>query len=705
MEIFIGNFDEWQEVLDVLDQGGMTDPKRYPTVYFAHQMAKKTNNFNMLENILTKFPWILTQAKNNARSCPFMPFPTSEEVKEIQGTLNLGIVNDNGNNAGMYPLDSTRGIFICGEPGSGKTYEFLRLFDQILSIPKDERGFNIIVIQVLKRDVDFLIKRHPGLRIIEWQNLRWNMFEAEPWEIVDKSIDLACSVFSSTNYLMSMTQPILRLAVKICVEKNKVREGSGNYPTFSQIVSEIDNAATQMNLTGYEKKNTCDRLKIRLLEFKETGETLNSRCGYKIDDFWSKEDICLNVMDISNDYIYSTMITDLLIKLQNYYESDVQNSGRLRTLVCIDECRSVFPVKSDQYDYSADRFLERWVTTSRACGIGRITITQEPKSVATWLSNNCAYFMTFPISGEGVDHLKKLQNLSDEQSAYIDKLPKYGTCIFRDRRFDRCYLVKVPGDLNVETISRLEVENIMKPYIERLQDQLPKPEQKEDAAGEKTGNRDIGDYLALKREAGAKYNAIKMLEILRSDPFIHYTAMRNERLKLSDSDIKLAIGWLNSNGLITRIKCVGPRGKEANYMVMTDAAYDFLGVSAVKRISPSHFKHTLYCERVKSWLESKGHTAMREYGTLSGGRVANESGRIDVYASDTNIAYEITLTHNRRDIMSNVNKCLYLFRVDKLVIVCEWEKNIHENVKPIILADVPENHLKMIEYASIQKFL
>jgi len=43
--------------------------------------------------------------------------------------------------------------------------------------------------------------------------------------------------------------------------------------------------------------------------------------------------------------------------------------------------------------------------------------------------------------------------------------------------------------------------------------------------------------------------------------------------------------------------------------------------------------------------------------------------------------------------------------VDKLVIVCEWEKNIHENVKPIILADVPENHLKMIEYASIQKFL
>ncbi len=127
MEKIIGNFDEWQEVLDVLDQGGMTDPKGYPTVYFACQMAKKTNNFNMLENILTKFPWILTQAKNNAKSCPFRPFPTSEEVKKILGTLSLGIVNDHGNVAGMYPLDFTRGIFICGEPGSGKTYQFLKL--------------------------------------------------------------------------------------------------------------------------------------------------------------------------------------------------------------------------------------------------------------------------------------------------------------------------------------------------------------------------------------------------------------------------------------------------------------------------------------------------------------------------------------------------------------------------------------------------
>lgn len=705
MKNYIGDFDDWQEALDTIHQAGMTDYNKFPEVYFAWNVAKKTNNYDLIDKLLTRNSWIYTMAKNKIKDCPFLPFPMGEEVQKIAGKFNLGYVNYHADWAGFEPLDLTRGLFICGEIGSGKTYPVLRLYDYILSIPFEQRGFNIIIIQVVKRDADFLINRHPDLRVIEWNNLRRNIFEIEPWDKIDTAIETVCSVFASTNYLMSMTQPILKIAVKRCFMKNGVFVGSNHYPTFSQILSEIDNAATQMELQGYEKKNVCDKLKIRLSEFKETGDILNCRHGYQINDFWSKEDICLNVMDEPNDYIYATVITELLINLQRYHEQNQTHPARLKTLIGIDECRSVFPVKKNHFDYDSDRFLEKWTTTARSSGIGRITITQEPQSVSSWLTNNCAFFLTFPIAGEAVDHLKKLQNLSDEQIAYIQKLPKYGTGIFRDRRFDRCYLIQVPGDLDIVEVTKTEVEDIMKPYIENIQAQLPNPEPVAASIREKSQSTGGINFQAFRKKTNVHHNAFDILDVLKEDPFVHYTALRDDRLKFTADKMKSASDWLISSGLITVVKCAGPSGKQANYLSLTEKAQDNLKISKANRISPSHFRHTLYCERIKNRLESKGHKAIREYAVLPGGSHTSDSGRIDVYAADINTAYEITLTLNKGDILKNVYKCFSHFRVDQLCIVCERQEPDLERVNLIITDNVPAGLLDKIEFRTIRNFL
>jgi hypothetical protein len=132
----IKDFENW-DVLDILEQGGMTDYQRYPEVYMAWRVAKVTGNRERLNDILRRNPWVLTQAKERIKNCPFLPFPMGTELSEIHGQFNLGIVNLNRGRVGLDLLDFTRGLFICGETGSGKSYPILRLIDQILSIPRN----------------------------------------------------------------------------------------------------------------------------------------------------------------------------------------------------------------------------------------------------------------------------------------------------------------------------------------------------------------------------------------------------------------------------------------------------------------------------------------------------------------------------------------------------------------------------------------
>jgi len=139
MQNHFKNYKEWQVILDVLEQGGMTDYKKYPEVYKAWSIATRTNNYDLLKKILSKNPWIYIKAKEKVKKCPFLPYPAGKELYEIQGQFNIGYINPRLEMAGLNPLDFTRGLYVCGETGSGKSYPILRICNQILSIPKSSK--------------------------------------------------------------------------------------------------------------------------------------------------------------------------------------------------------------------------------------------------------------------------------------------------------------------------------------------------------------------------------------------------------------------------------------------------------------------------------------------------------------------------------------------------------------------------------------
>ena len=694
------DFDNWQEVLDTLEHSGFTDYRQFPEVFMAWRVAKQTDDFGLLSELLKRDPWIINSGKKRLRSCPFF-LPKREDLHKIRGEFNFGMINNGMERVGLKPLDFTRGLFICGETGSGKSFPTLRICKQVLSIPKNERGFNLLIVQGLKRDADFLIKRHPNLRIIEWEDLRRAPFQVEKWDVLTRKVNSYCGIFSAINWLMIHSQPLFKRALIRCNEQNGVLEGSENFPIFSEIFEQIDPAAKELKLDGYEHRNVRDHLKFALHAFIETKGNLNIKHGYTIQDFWSKEDIILNVMDENNDYVVSTIIIDLFRDLQRFNHRDQRSSSRLLSLIIADECRRIFPVSTggSQTDHNPQTETIRFLTTKRASGIGLVCVTQEPQSAPSYLTDNCAFALAMPIGGEARDHVKQLLNLNEQQTAYLDELGERGTGIFRDRRLGHRYILDIPGDLEVEKISLEETAQIMRPFIIWLQTQLESHEDYETEAV---------DLEQMEQEANNQKIGIPILNKLREKPFLQSTQLVDEihkQYKFKKKNVATAIEWLKDKSFVLAIEARGSKTKNATYFPLTKKAQGSLKMNAQERIAASHFKHTFYCNVVKGWVESQGYKAVREYSNISEDRTTKD--RIDVLGFQDHqiVAYEITLTIDVSGLVKNIRKCLDVFNVDMVNIVCERQDPDIEKALEIVSEHIPGQDYERIGFLSMTHFL
>ena len=136
-------------------------------------------------------------------------------------------------------------------------------------------------------------------------------------------------------------------------------------------------------------KNTIGKVGNRLVDFIEEGEILNCKKGLTTQ-FFLENDLCLNVID-ENEFTVRTTIMSILYDIQRYLQKSPLSNPGMRILVIIDEARWLFDVSRDALDFPSNKILETWFTTCRESGFGRIIITQEPGSVSTFVTSNCAF--------------------------------------------------------------------------------------------------------------------------------------------------------------------------------------------------------------------------------------------------------------------------------------------------------------------------
>jgi len=692
-------FEYWREVVETLEKGRMT---KDPFIHRACKLCWESGGqcYNPLKQALKSRPGLLAKAKRNVaeqEEKPFWPPPMKpDEIKQINGLYRLGYVNAKMDMTGLDLVPFTRGFFISGGQGSGKTWPVLRMMDEMLRLPPKERGFNIITIQRIKRDADAFALKYPWFKVLGWRDLRYNMWQVEDWDDPRDKIAAASTIFAGENFLYALSVPPLRYAVKKSYAANGVFEGSKNFPVFSDIFSQIGTYLKDHRIEGYDMKNTIGKVGNRLVDFIEEGEILNCKKGLTTQ-FFLENDLCLNVIDES-EFTVRTTIMSILYDIQRYLQKNPLANPGMRILVIIDEARWLFDITRDNSDYPSNKILETWFTTCRESGFGRIIITQEPGSVSTFVTSNCAFRLSFPVFGQqSIDAIKSLNNLTDDQVAYLAKLAPFGQGIFSYPGFDRAFIIQVPSNLDLDrSVNHKEIDKAMRPFINNLHANL-----KDSEAAKSV------DLNRIRRESSAKIGGLLILDELKQNRFSHYTEIRDKR-KLGNK-MDEAVEWLESEGLVVVIECKhNKKGHTAKYLALTATAQNSLNILEQQRISPSHFKHTLYLERVKAWIEAQGYKAIKEYS--SEGQFKD---RIDVYTEyqqngpTMKIAYEITLTLNSKDIMKNVTKCLNdPFIVDELNIVCETKDDLDRAIQIVAKSEqILPGPLEKITFRTITEFL
>lgn len=289
-------------------------------------------------------------------------------------------------------------------------------------------------------------------------------------------------------------------------------------------------------------------------------------------------------------------------------------------------------------------------------------------------------------------------HLTDDQLNYMMKLPKYGEGIFRHPSFDRPFLVKIPGDLDLDkTVSPEQISETMRPWINEIQEKYCiEAEEKEPL-----------DINNLFLDMNIQTMGLQILKYLGEKPFNYYTNFR-EILGISARKLSAAVDWLESEELITRISCLITKNKRADFLALTTRGQKSLDIPGAKRIHPRRFRHSYYCEMIRISLLTQGYEpVIREY-SLTGEDQPNPKPRVDVFTTQDGeaVAYEVQLTQNKKNVMDNVHKCLSYFGVDLLYLIGETGHDL-EKLKKFVQEEglAPEDNLGKIKFKTIGDFL
>ena len=687
------SFEYWREVVETLEKGRMTkDP-------FIHEVCKICwesggQYYKPLKQALESRPGLLAKAKRNVaeqEEKPFWPPPMKpDEIKKINGAYKLGYVNSKNDMAGLDSVDFTQILVSYGVPKTGKTYLNTFISDQLLGTP--DKKFNMIAVD-RKRDYVHLIKKHPNLVILKTENIRFNVFEEkEGW------LD-AVQVISDENYFGASSQPVIEQAYKECLIENGLLvngkfQNSENYPNYSQILKRLLQITGK--LKGAHYRDIESKITARFGQYIRTEEVFNCKKGFPLD-FWLNNDIII-VPDGMNRTEIRSFIIGLAHRVFRHYKKHNMRGDQLRTLFLLDEGGWLLDAKRDTDMYITNEALDDVLRMGREFGLGWMISAQQPNMVCKTVRENARFIVSFRVQSNSMDEVQKDVGLNDEQKDYMKhKFPPKLTGIFSTPNFTRPILFWMEEAFHIEKdVSDKYIDRKMHSVIEHLHAEL------KDSEAAK-----FVDIDRIRKQSTIQIAGLLILDQLKQNRFSHYTEIRDKR-KLGNK-MDEALSWLESEGLVVVIGCKhNKKGHTAKYLTLTATAQNSLNVPEKERISPSHFKHTLYQERVKAWIEAQGYVAIKEYCAEGAFKE-----RIDVYTEyqqnglTEKVAYEITLTLNSKDIMKNVTKCLnYPFSVDEINLVCETKEDLDRTIALVAKSEqILPSPLEKITFCTITDFL
>jgi len=467
----INDFEHALEIAKTLEEGGGTE----------HSVAKikceafwDTGDIPILQELLDEYPGIHEEALRNIEEQthweekePFRKYYNEDRLDALKGEIKMGITIPGDAEVGINTEDLTQILAIYGVPKTGKTWAQILMLRQIFNMPN--RKFNTILVD-RKSDYIHLIKEYPHLWVLGAEKNMFNIFEEkEDWFS-------AVQVISDENYFGATSQPIIEAAAHKCLIKNGLLRyrtigengtwlddadlilkylgqefpleieytDSDNYPTYSQLLFEVNQYAKKMKFSGPYTKDTISKIKTRLGQYIRPGEVFNCKKGFPLD-FWLNNDIIIVPNEQMNRTVLRTFIVGLAQRIFRHFKKHNMRGDELRTLFILDEGGWLFDAERDWNDYATSEALDDLLRMGREFGLGWIVGAQQPNMVCKTVRQNARYLISFRVQSGSMDEVQKDFGLDDELRDYMKhQIPSKLVGIYSSPNYPGPMLFRVP---------------------------------------------------------------------------------------------------------------------------------------------------------------------------------------------------------------------------------------------------------------------
>jgi hypothetical protein len=667
--------DSAGELVEMLHEGGMLS---HPYIKVLSERAMATGDFDSLTRYLETYPIILAMAKRNINlnvyhemENPF-PYPDRFDACEyLSGPIKLGYINQFNDMFAIDPDVFCMPAMIPGRPGSGKSQALKYLLVQIF---RKKRNFNVIIPDLKGNEYRNLLHASKNLKVITKNRLKLNPFQVPEDMSPSKFIPFVAECFVGENWLGATSLSFIISTLEHLYKVHGIFDGSLNYPTMKDFYNIVSKQLNGNN--SFKFRDILLLVQNRLIPYV-SDPAFNCRQGIPYD-VWRKDNVVLEVADFTEN-VYS-FIVSLIAGTRYEYNAKMGLTGsKLRTLFLVDEARVLFRPR-DVMTFG-ESYITQLITRAREPGIGFIVSSQETESFNQTLKSASFTKICFPLT-DGTDRnfIKESFGLTDDQSDYVFKLPKFGTAITRYAGYSNPFLLAVPHFKIKRDISTDELEQKMVGFYSQLESQIRQAERP----------------VPLKVSEVVPPIASALLFFLGKEPFTKISEMTKAPGFNSPREINKALEWLIGEKFIRLEKYRTSQTKKSTYAVLQEKALHYLQIEGIP--GKGGFEHSLYQDLIIGKLRAMGMTAKIE------GRIKGSSKSIDVlgYSKSTgHIAYEVTLHFN--NLLSNIHQDLHA-GVKKAIIVTRDKKDLDKAIHVIGLNSALDRYLDLIDFKTIDEF-
>lgn len=611
---------------------------------------------------------------------PFYPLPKGLEVA---GDIELGKYGKEEFSFGLLYGEMAQHVLLAGRSGSGKTTQLYYVMNQLLkkNIPFWAIDF--------KREFRGLLRSGEDVLVLTPENFKFNPLRPPEGITPLRWISIFSDVFAHSTGLLEGSNSFLLDQAYNLFDLFKVFEGSGNYPSFNELLEILKRVYIPLNT---REARYLESVRNRLNSCVLNAKSMLDCDKDMMDDLLKQNKTVVFEFYGLSEHVATFFIEMILTKLYFYRMAQGRGCSRnVPMVVFMDEARNVYDYRKEKNNAAGVPIIDTITERIRDFGVSLFICTQIPTEIcASAKANTYTKIMMNLGSGNDIHDMARCMGLNENQMQFNYGLGIGNAIVRLAGRYTKPFWFHVPEVLMNKDVSDWEVKNRTGPTLSGFE-VVP--------VARSTPYLDYVESLQPRGKSGQSKGGISgavsgFMANVASHPY-HSVTRRYDALGLSRKKGKVMKDYMLENGLSTELN-VKVSKTIFNFLVLTQKGFatcvvngpvneDWKDIVAGK----VSFLHKFYQFLIKEVLTQEGWEVFIEYQI-------KDDKWIDVVAKcgNRNLAFEVAITKFEPE---DVLKCMVdgNERFDEIRVVCQ-DETARKDIETLILNSISKKEQKLV---------